>query len=379
MADTRKTKIAGKIVFLWLILFPFGQLINIGRFHPIDLVAWLGMLFIFEKKPDIFKYLKNFILLALFSLVISLSFLNLSEIEIGLLYFLRFLFYILFFIMIWNFVKVDVKIKDKIFYSLIFVSVATAIFGWAQYIFLPDLRDLKYLGWDDHYFRLVGTFLDPGFTGIILVFGFLLALTKFVYKKRPGIFFLLIFLMLTIAFTYSRASYLALFAGIFTISFLKKTFKVSIFLTTFFLLLVLLLPRPSGSGVQLERTYSIKSRFVNYSETLSIFKKSPIFGAGFNNICVSRQKLLGVGDFGSHSCSGSDSSLLLVLATTGIIGFVVFIHAIYKILRSINKDIYGMAFYSSFVALAVHSLFVNSIFYPWIMGWMGLLTAIALK
>ena len=186
MADTRKTKIAGKIVFLWLILFPFGQLINIGRFHPIDLVAWLGMLFIFEKKPDIFKYLKNFILLALFSLVISLSFLNLSEIEIGLLYFLRFLSYILFFIMIWNFVKVDVKIKDKIFYSLIFVSVATAIFGWAQYIFLPDLRDLKYLGWDDHYFRLVGTFLDPGFTGIILVFGFLLALTKFVYKKRPG-------------------------------------------------------------------------------------------------------------------------------------------------------------------------------------------------
>ena len=75
-------------------------------------------------------------------------------------------------------------------------------------------------GWDDHLYRLIGTFLDPGFTAIILVFGFLTSLAYYLKPAAPkggfkNKYFLLIsiFLFVSILFTYSRAGYIALIVG----------------------------------------------------------------------------------------------------------------------------------------------------------------------
>ena len=45
-------------------------------------------------------------------------------------------------------------------------------FGLIQYAFLPDTRFLFNLGWDDHYYRLMSTLLDPNFAGMIFVLTF---------------------------------------------------------------------------------------------------------------------------------------------------------------------------------------------------------------
>ncbi|MEK7542910.1 MAG: hypothetical protein AAB503_01210, partial [Patescibacteria group bacterium] len=87
-------------------------------------------------------------------------------------YLIRLISYISFFIYLWNIFSNE-KLRENSLRLLIIVSILVAIFGWLQYLFFPDLRVLKYVGWDDHLYRLTGSFLDPGFSAIILVLGFL--------------------------------------------------------------------------------------------------------------------------------------------------------------------------------------------------------------
>jgi hypothetical protein len=73
----------------------------------------------------------------------------------------------------------------------------------------------------------------------------------------------------------------------------------------------------------------------------------------------------------SKAAAGMDSSLLFVAATTGIIGAAAYIYLLFSMIRNGKKSRFYIA---SFAALLVHSLFVNSLFYPWVMIWMWILT-----
>lgn len=385
------------VLIAFLSLFPFGQVLRLELsflgnpfvLQPIDLVAGFSLIIFFRQRifPPEYGKIVAFIAASVFSLLFSLSLFAPSKVFIGSLYLLRFIAYSSLFAITWRLVKTK-SMKQTLFNSLIVVSFFVAIFGWIQYFWLPDLRDLARLGWDDHLFRLVSTFLDPGFTGIILTLGFLTIFGKFLNNKNKKLIWILVFFMVTLAFTYARAAYLALITGIFVSLFAKgKSFslfnasnlKKFLWLILPFLSLLLFLPRPPSEGVRLERTYSINEKFKNYSQTLEIFYRQPVFGVGFNNLCVSRQLYLGQADISSHSCSGSDSSLLFVLATTGVVGFILFSYMGGKILLSVNNDMYGKTFVASASALLINSLFINSLFYPWIMGWMGILLALAVS
>lgn len=145
----------------------------------------------------------------------------------------------------------------------------------------------------------------------------------------------------------------------------------------FFAVSIFILPKPAGEGVNLARTYSISSRLQNYQETFRIFEKSPLFGVGFDNLCLARRAYLGVDQSRSHACSGSDSSLLLILVTTGIIGFIMFVSVIVGTYQLIIKtNVYAQVLIVSGVALFIHSLFTNSIFYPWIMVYFAILLSL---
>ena len=222
---------------------------------------------------------------------------------------------------------------------------------------------------------MVGTFLDPGFTGIILVFGFLIVVTKYFQTKSKKYLLLILFFTLSVAFTYSRAAYLALIAGVITFAYFYKKFLLALIFIFAFLFLIFVLPRPEGEGVKLERISSVESRLENYSESLSLMKTSPIFGLGFNNICVAKEQFLGKVDNSSHSCSGVDSSLLFVIATVGVVGFLVFADLITGFIRNSSHNIYGLLFIASLAALFVDSLFINSLFYPWVMGYLAVVSA----
>lgn len=378
------------LIFIFLILFPFGQIIRINLnflgtsivLHPIDFVVGIGLIvFLLEsyKRPKIFRHILSFLGVAFFSYLLSYATFGAEKIYVGGLYMFRLFAYSSFFVLAWNMTRASKKYSKTLFSSLIVVSFVVSIFGFLQYFIYPDITSFTVWGWDDHYFRLLGTFLDPGYTSIILVFGLLAALTSYLEKQNKKLLLVLGAIIISIAFTYSRAGYLALASGLFTVLLLKKNLRLFFIVILGFVLLVVFLPRPGGEGVKLERTASIALRIEDYRETLIIIDKSPLFGVGYNNMCRAREKILGQTNLNSHACSGSASSFLLILATTGILGFIMFINLIYKLVTELAKNTYSLTFLSCMVALLVHSLFVNSLFYPWVMGWMGLLLSISLK
>lgn len=347
-----------KIIFyLILVLLPFGQLFKFGLVNIFDLaVLLLGFITLFQKPkfPSWYKYFFYFVLSCIFSLLVKYQFIDYKSV----LYLVRLVSYSLVAVYVGSHAN-DKKYKVLLGYQelnskLVALSVVSAIFGWLQYIFWPDLTALKYLGWDDHLLRMVGTFFDPTYLALIFILGIILSIKN---KNTKSMYFLIF----SLAFTYSRISYLILLA---LLAYKKKYLGLIVFA-----LVIFILPKNIGEGTTLTRTASGNNKIINYQETMKIVKNNPIFGVGFNSICNVKMKYFDNSmssydsSLVSHSCSGADSSLLFLLATTGIVGVILFANFILNIPS-------GAVVVLSFVAVLIHSLFSNSMFYPHIMFWM---------
>jgi O-antigen ligase len=234
-------------------------------------------------------------------------------------------------------------------------------------------------GWDEHLYRLVGTFLDPTYLGIIITFGLLISIHEYLNSRSKTALITGLFLLVSLAFTYSRASYLAFIGGIVVIGIYKGEIKKIIYLALVLAVLILVLPTSGNTILRITREFSALARIENYKETLQIFRSSPVFGVGYDNLCLARSEFTGFADFKSHSCSGSDSSLLFILVTTGIVGFIIFTYVIWNFGKLLMRQKYSIILASSSFALFIHSLFSNSLFYPWVIGWMFILVAINLR
>jgi len=389
MGITKKINWGSVFIFLFLAIFPFGQIIrtHINLFgltiplQPIDIVVFLGAIYsiFFEKTRTLAsKYIGYFLVAAAFSFLISIFYFKEGSLY-GLFYLVRLTSYSFFLNYVWNFVKKKNDNKKLLVESLLGVSVISAIFGWFQYFTLPDLKPLFYIGWDMHLYRLVGTFLDPTYLGLIIVFGSILSVSGLIKTHEKKYLLITIFLLISLAFTYSRASYLAFTGGIFVLAFTEKKFRKILLWAVGLLALALILPTAKNHSIEITRIPSIEARLKNYSETLNVFGKYPVLGVGYNNMCVARNTFIGEEEYSSHACSGSDSSLLLILATTGVVGLMVFAGSVGRVFKLVKKGHYSQILIASSVALLVHSMFSNSLFFPWIMGYMTILLAISLK
>lgn len=359
-------KLTTKLLFFSLIIFPFGQipglifnayypgLPTLHLFEVINMLLLIILIFKYKFETN-FVDNKNyfaFIFIAIFSLLISLEFSFVS-----MFYLFRLILYVLLIIYLSKFLDNNKKYINILLNSLLIISAAVAIFGLIQYFWVPDLRSLKYLGWDNHYFRLTSTFLDPAFTGIILVLGGLLAIFTKKYK-------FLIILLPALALTYSRASYLSLLLAIPFLSFrtmIRNLYKYKIFAIILLFIFAGVTLSKSGAGVNLFRTHSIFAKLINYKETFEIIDQNPLFGVGYNNIR-----------------KGIDNSFLFVWATTGVVGLIIFINLILSIYKNINSK-YKSLILSSGIAVLVHSQFTNTLFYAWVMYWFAILIAISHK
>jgi hypothetical protein len=390
MEITKELNWRNIFIFLFLIIFPFGQLtrmsFNLAGINvpllPIDIIVGCGALYAFiEKfrKPKIFGYIAKFLWVAFFSFIFSIFIFKTPLLVYGLFYLIRFVAYSYFLIYVWNFARGKEINRGLLMDSLLAVSIATAIFGWIQYFAVPSLKPFFILGWDEHLFRLVGTFLDPPFIGLIIVFGIIISLNAFIEKRSKKMLIIVVFLLISLAFTYSRGSYLALLAGLGVIGIYKRNLRQILSIVLGLALLIIVLPTSRNHILGIFRAFSVIARIDNYSRTIQIFKISPVFGVGYDNICLAKAKLDGSVNFFYHDCSGSDSSLLLILATTGVIGIMAFCFSVYKIAKSLKRNSYSVILSSSFAALLVHSLFSNSLFYPWILGYIVILLAISVK
>lgn len=382
-------KIIKVLLILIFINFPLGQLTRIPlgisqvNIYLQDIlvglliISWLIFHF-FGKKPfsktELTLPVAVFVLAAGLSLAVNFSNFDGSEILVAGLYLLRWIFYAGVYFAVSELTTNQYIEAPVIKKGLIYIGTVSAFLGLFQYFIYPDLRNLAYLGWDPHKYRVFGTFLDPGFLGLILVFTIILILgSKNLWTNALG-YLLFSLNYAALALTYSRSSYLAYLAGVGVIAWFRKSARLFIVAVLLGVLTVSLLPRPPESeGVRLEREESIRARIKNWGESLIVFKDHPILGVGFDTYRYVQRNYGFISQDNwqkSHSGAGADSSLLFVLATTGILGFAAFAYMSYKAYSNYKKDLVVTA---TLGAVLVGSWFSNVLFYPWIMLWVWIL------
>ncbi|MBI3103785.1 O-antigen ligase family protein [Candidatus Daviesbacteria bacterium] len=341
------------------------------------------------KKPPLFlKIFFMFILTAIISLILTPLHLSAAEYSTSFFYIIRLVFYFLLYWLIYS--EVFGSLRKDINNILLYSGLGLALLGLLQFIFLPDLGFLSENGWDPHYFRTVSTFFDPNFAGAYFVLTLLLIMSLRARKAWPAspacgvasprgeqsvVFFIAYLALLT---TFSRSSYLMFLVGGLALSFFKKSKKLVavsvllfIVLLTGFQIYTRLVAKPRG----IDREQSANFRINTWQQGFAIFQKSPILGVGYNSYryAIKEYNLADKQFIESHGSSSNDSSLLSVLATTGVVGFIVYILFLASLFKYSMKNNFILT--SAILGLLVHSVFANSLFYPFILIWILLKAA----
>lgn len=353
---------ADRLIFYSIFaVFPLGFSIylpigNQGKIPLIDIAVFLFILASLVNKKHIKKiFLKKQILIFLFVSLLAIAInmiLKNQNTTTDLFYFIRISVYFLFYIRIFSvFTR---KNAFTINWVLLISGSIFSAFGILQYLLYPDLRNLVYLGWDPHYFRLFSTVFDPNFAGIIIILTFF-QLIFIIASDKKSVFrfiypFVLIMLLVAIYLTRSRSAYLSFISGMLVLIFFKKYINpMLIGLTTIIILLSSFIPKPALNVLDTFRVASSMSRVNNWLIALKL---------GFSNI------LTGVG---YSQARFSDSSLLYIFCATGIFSLITFLNILFKIFQfSLKKDKQLLVVT---VVIIVSSFFNNTLFYPFVAVW----------
>lgn len=380
-----------------LIRLPFGPgeglLLN-DVFLPLLIIFWLMRKLLVDRKfpkTPAGLPLAIFIAVAIASLVASLRFLGPQEALPGLLYLIRFIEYAFLY-----FITADLIKKEKDIHRILAVMIGSAVLiaiaGFIQFKLYPDFRPMEDLGWDPHVGRLLSTWFDPNFVGGMftfvscLVMGLLLTTKKY----RPQLVMALGLLVIAIFLTYSRSSYLALAAGILVIGILKSRKA----LLGIIIAIIILVPFSERAQTRIIDTYhSAKAIITDTAETpditsqhrlnswkraITMTKNHPIIGIGYNNFKIVQSKEGLIMDPNSHAATGSDSTLLNFLATTGPLGLLAMLFVYINLLKASykNRKTWQVGTLAGTIALLVHAIFVNSLLFPWILVYFWILNGI---
>ncbi|HPJ17070.1 MAG TPA: O-antigen ligase family protein [Candidatus Woesebacteria bacterium] len=340
-------------IAIYLCLF-FGQLARINLFGQnlpiLDLLIVIFSVFnLFfhllkkEKPTNIFFLI--FVILSVFSFILNFQYFSFNS-----------LFYQLRLTSIFLLLAYPPTIKNNQPW-LIIALLSNIIFGFIQYFFWPDFSYFKAFNWDPHQYRLVSTFFDPTFTGILYLFFIL-----FLFLNKPKFWQILIGISyLAMSLTYSRSTYLAL---LIVTLFLEIFYHYRyLFIKTLLILslTILLLPKVPGESTNLKRTSSIFAKIENYQQAFKLSQKSPFFGLGYNNLKHFHSNPE------SHASSGFDNSLLTLLITNGILGIIPLLIGLFVWFKSSSTYLKSIL-----IALLIHSSFANSGLYLWVLVYLVL-------
>ncbi len=260
--------------------------------------------------------------------------------------------------------------------------------GFLQYFLYPDMRQFFSLGWDDHYFRMIGSMLDPNFLGIIMVITLTGLLSLQLRAPKWILHSLVLITLVAIILTYSRASYLSLIfvlAGFFIFPQINQAWKGWL-LSSFFILTILsasiltfvMAPKPGGEGVNLQRSSSIDARVNSSKNYLSentqswqLFFGSGLFFSNQNSISSMTNVENNSSPFFFEANSSTpnhaqapDSLFLTLLLGTGIIGLVAGIASLILLLKySAQRDSFSAL---AFAAVLIHAQFNNTLMEPFV-------------
>jgi len=392
-----------KYLFVLLLLaFPIAevgrvQLSNGIAFSVNDILlivvilVWLGSHYLLKKKfvfGELFKPILIFSSIGLLSLLLNYTNLGINNLLISSLYLVRWIAYALLYVIVSEF---DKKFKNRISYLLLISGTIVVLLGYVQFFFYPSLRNLYYLGWDEHLYRMFSSFLDPNFAGafFVLFFAFAVSFIPGFLKKKNWLQFAVASLVAVLTtgalyLTYSRSALVMFAITVVSYLVLQKKKKLIFFALTLIILLKFILPKSfSTEGTNFLREVSSKARIKTVQEALIVIQKNPLYGVGFNAYRYAGNRLgivTGPSWQVSHGGAGTDNSFLFVLATTGIIGLVAYIYLLFKIVKlglfNRKKSKYAIVFVSLLAGLAINSLFINSLFYVFILEWIWILIAL---
>jgi O-antigen ligase len=359
-----------------------GQLIKIpifsGGISLLDITIFLLIIFLviknrisIKKLPLWFKMAALFAIIATLSLILTPLKLGTNEYLNSFLYTARFSLYLLFGYLVY--VSSD-KLKSSFQRSLVLSGIILAILGLLQFIFFPDLRFLQAFGWDPHFFRLVSTFLDPNFLGAFLVLTLISLSNQLLSFRNKNNLAVFITVFIALLLTFSRSSYLMFAVSFLVLSLIQRSLKLV--LITGMLIAILfsgffIYTKVISEPQHIDRSKSASFRLNTWQEGFDMFTRSPILGVGFNSykFAISQYKLADEEFLNTHGATSNDSSLLFVLATTGIIGLVAYFGFLLSLVRKKHAILI-----SALTGLLIHSFFANSLFYPPILLWL-LITA----
>lgn len=372
----------------------------------IVLIVWLIKLITKQvqiKWNLINNLLLGFWMLMFISLLVNIYILPTHDLLISLFYYLRLVAYSsLFFVS-----QALSKKQIKSFFNLsVFISLALALLGFLQLKFFPDFEVLRMQekGWDPHIGRLLSTWFDPNFLGGF--FGFVLSLmggvlitehnrTKNLFKilsKKENLFYLTTFFIVLIALvlTYSRSAYLGFLVGMFLLGLIASRKILVIGMISVVLLFSFsarLQERVIDAYESAQALFNDQSvdtldatarfRYQSWQDGLQLFSEKPVLGHGYNTLRYIQAKR-GYTEWKSHASGGIDSSLLTLLVTTGLVGIFIYLiffgTLLWKAFSNYKKNkprifLNGiqLGYVCGFMSLLVHSFFVNSLLFSFIM------------
>lgn len=312
------------------------------------------------------------IIVLLVSLLLATQVFSTNATLIGLFYWIRLCAYLFLFRITDDLIEYDPKISLSISTVIEYVIAAFAFLGLIQFLVFPDFSQYVQHGWDPHYYRVLSTFFDPNYAGLYMSIGFLFILGRWYEQKTLQRTSLLIVILISILLTYSRSTYLALFAGLSVFSVLKDK-RILIVMVVLGFLAFVSIPRVQEriiGAISFDETTAL--RFEDYRKTYEIFSDNIVFGVGYNVFRDAQEDYgffrndRGVNYDGGHAGAGADNMILYIAATTGIMGLIAFgiyiVSLTYIALFSSQKAI----LLSILASWLIHAQFVNSFFFMWI-------------
>jgi O-antigen ligase len=376
-------------------LFRFKGMLLLDLWAPLFLGLWVAKEFMlsFEEKRHFFadKNLNKSMICAAFfcsiglgSLLVNSSYLETSETLKAAFYGLRWASLFGFFIVASRLNPLQKKIAQT---STLILGTWLAIAGFVQLLIYPNFGEMTSLGWDPHQGRLLSTWFDPNFLGgffafLLPILGGTLWDTKITSKrwKFPSLLALIFIVILAALFlTYSRSAYLALLTGMGLFGLLRsrKWLVIGLILCGLFVGI-----SERGRERVLDLAHSVESvftenyrlpdpsgrlRFASWEGGVQLFLESPWIGQGYNRYADAALHSGAVKDLKGHSASGSDSSLITILATTGIFGLGAWLTLMVIIVRNLwsqRKNSLALGTLCGLSGLFIHSIFVNSLLFP---------------
>jgi O-antigen ligase len=391
-----------KIIFIiFLLAFPIAevgriQLSNGVAFSLNDILlavvilVWIGSHIVKKRKFTFGKLCKPIIIFSsvgLLSLLINFSNLGVNNLLVSSLYLVRWIAYALIYVIVNEF---NPKFKNKSSYLLLFSGSIVVALGFVQFFFYPSLRNLFYLGWDEHLYRMFSTFLDPNFAGAFFVLFFLFSL-NFVVKhfqkkevaKTLALFSISVSALVVSYLTYSRSALIMLITAAVTYLIIQRQKKLIVVVLIGLVAIIFLLPKSfTTEGTNFLRQTSSLERLDSLQTGVNIFQQSPVFGVGFNAYRYAQHKV-GLNNIYwqiTHSGAGTDNGFLFVLTTAGIVGLCAFSYLLLNIFslakKNFRKNMYSVVLFSGLAGLIIDGLFVNSLFYVLILEWIWILSAL---